>query len=92
MPAEQSNERVKRWPEVTIFASGVVQDHTAFRALGTISPPEERYVPVSSPRVLSVEEARDLAAAYFEGTPAALGRVEPLIARLSDFAEEADRG
>jgi hypothetical protein len=80
----------KRWPEVTIFASGVVADRSGFRKLGAVSPPDERYVPVSSANVLSEEEAWELVRC-FDPRPQA-PQLEPLWERLSDFAEGSDRG
>jgi len=51
---------------------------------------EVEVIPVDSPNVLSVEEANDLAVAYFTGAPAALERAEGTISRLAEWVEEEE--
>jgi hypothetical protein len=94
MPTEQSNERVKRWPMLSIgrlkagdqtpeIHHGAVEHGSAWE--------HETYVPEGAANVLSPEEAREASI----GLMALVGltddaAMERLAQRLSDFAEEAD--
>jgi hypothetical protein len=94
MPAEQSNERVKRWPEQVELGrwKGCDQEPVLMVEPYDGADPDQweqkTYVPADSPSVLSVEEAR-LLAKHCKTRNLACERI---LNRLSDFAEEADRG
>jgi hypothetical protein len=93
VPAEQSNERVKRWKlPICTVCGGIV----GFRLDGgcTCAPARRKWgkkievIPADSPNVLSVEEAR------FLGGLSGMSNKQAteLEDRLARFAEEADRG
>jgi hypothetical protein len=102
MPAEQSNEKVKRWTLKVCPVHGpverdhcrVVVERTKTHTRYCHGEQEVEVVPVDSPQVLSVEEARllDRATTMGRETPEQGRQFEALLDRLSDFAEEADRG
>jgi hypothetical protein len=105
MPAEQSNERVKRWPLTLVCRGAKVPDdgsrwwqelpakRSSAAALRGRGYEVVEVIPAGSPQVLSVEEARLWIKAHdFVLTDEEIQLAKAVAQRLSDFAEEADRG
>lgn len=102
MPAEQSNERVKRWKLHRLSPEAKDPLNPNNWRVGPIPremPPallrgaeEIEVIPADSRQVLSVEEARLLTTSRLSLTGGEQLKRDALEKRLRDFAEEADRG